>query len=137
MCMNGKGARNKKYCRTQQFLMPGESMFSGYSPASILKLKKPCDSHWKSSAETRQVASEATARLKAHMPLLSTNPTADLCLSCSAEPCTTHSGAGRWLSFNHYSVPAVLALAWEQGHPHSHPDSSTLESRTQPPHRAQ
>lgn len=78
--MNGKGARNKKYCRTQQFLMPGESMFSGYSPASILKLKKPCDSHWKSSAETRQVASEATARLKAHMPLLSTNPTADLCL---------------------------------------------------------
>lgn len=65
MCVNGKGARNKK--RLQDMAIPhaGESVSSGYSPASNLRLKKPCDSYWKSSAETRQVVSEGTARLKA------------------------------------------------------------------------
>lgn len=66
MCMNEKWARNKKDCSTQQFVCDaGGRMFSAYSPASSLRLKKPCDSHCKSSAKTRQVVSEGTARLKA------------------------------------------------------------------------
>lgn len=74
------------------------------------------------------------------MPLLSTNPTADLCLLFTSLPkCTLMQATGSLLIIvgSTVAVPAVLALAWEQGLPCVHLDSSSLESRKQPPSKAQ